>query len=60
MDDAHPITVSLVTLGDPATLTGGYLYHRRIARRAAAFPSWDDTARMLFAELRAVVDEARA
>jgi glycosyltransferase involved in cell wall biosynthesis len=29
------------------------------ARRAATFPTWDDTARMLFAELRAVVEEAR-
>jgi glycosyltransferase involved in cell wall biosynthesis len=27
--------VCLVTLGDPATLTGGYLYHRRLAERAA-------------------------
>jgi len=27
--------VLLVTLGDPETLTGGYLYHRRLARRAA-------------------------
>ncbi len=26
--------VSLVTLGDPGTLTGGYLYHRRIAALA--------------------------
>jgi glycosyltransferase involved in cell wall biosynthesis len=25
----------LVTLGDPATLTGGYLFHRRLAERAA-------------------------
>jgi glycosyltransferase involved in cell wall biosynthesis len=30
------------------------------ARRASAFPTWDDTARMLFAELRDVVREARA
>jgi glycosyltransferase involved in cell wall biosynthesis len=28
--------VALLTLGDPATTTGGYLYHRRIADRAAA------------------------
>ena len=28
--------ISLVTLGDPATLTGGYLYHRRMAEVAAA------------------------
>jgi glycosyltransferase involved in cell wall biosynthesis len=31
------LTVSLVTLGDPATLTGGYLYHQRIAALAPAF-----------------------
>lgn len=29
-------TVSLVTVGDPDTMTGGYLYHRRVADRAAA------------------------
>ena len=29
--------VSLVTLGDPATLTGGYLYHQRIAALAPKF-----------------------
>jgi glycosyltransferase involved in cell wall biosynthesis len=29
------IDVSLVTLGDPDTLTGGYLYHRKMAQRAA-------------------------
>ncbi|HEX2073284.1 MAG TPA: glycosyltransferase family 4 protein [Geodermatophilus sp.] len=29
--------VSLVTLGDPGTLTGGYLYHRRIAELAGRF-----------------------
>jgi glycosyltransferase involved in cell wall biosynthesis len=27
--------VSLITLGDPDKLTGGYLYHRRLAARAA-------------------------
>jgi glycosyltransferase involved in cell wall biosynthesis len=37
MDDAHRLTVSLVTLGDPATMTGGYLYHQRIAKLAPAF-----------------------
>jgi glycosyltransferase involved in cell wall biosynthesis len=30
------LTVSLLTLGDPETMTGGYLYHRRVADRAAA------------------------
>jgi glycosyltransferase involved in cell wall biosynthesis len=34
VDDAHVLMVSLVTLGDPATLTGGYLYHQRIAALA--------------------------
>jgi glycosyltransferase involved in cell wall biosynthesis len=29
-------TVALLTLGDPDTMTGGYLYHRRVADRAAA------------------------
>lgn len=29
-------TVSLVTVGDPDTMTGGYLYHRRVADRAPA------------------------
>ena len=29
--------VSLITLGDPGTLTGGYLYHRRIAALAPRF-----------------------
>ena len=28
--------ISLVTLGDPATLTGGYLYHLRMAKAAPA------------------------
>ncbi|MDQ4024612.1 MAG: hypothetical protein M3217_03840, partial [Actinomycetota bacterium] len=28
--------ISLVTLGDPGTQTGGYLYHRRLADAAAA------------------------
>jgi glycosyltransferase involved in cell wall biosynthesis len=37
MDDSHRLTVSLVTLGDPATMTGGYLYHQRIANLAPAF-----------------------
>jgi glycosyltransferase involved in cell wall biosynthesis len=37
MDDPHGLMVSLITLGDPATLTGGYLYHRRIAELAPRF-----------------------
>ncbi len=49
MNDPHVLTVSLVTLGDPRTMTGGYLYHRRIADMAptfdaqvgfASFPTW--------------------
>jgi glycosyltransferase involved in cell wall biosynthesis len=36
VDDPHLLTVSLVTLGDPAAMTGGYLYHRRVAERAGA------------------------
>ena len=31
MDDSQGLTVSLVTVGDPSTLTGGYLYHQRVA-----------------------------
>jgi glycosyltransferase involved in cell wall biosynthesis len=37
MDDAHSLTVSLVTLGDPGRVTGGYLYHRRMAALASRF-----------------------
>jgi glycosyltransferase involved in cell wall biosynthesis len=37
MDDPHGLMVSLITLGDPGTLTGGYLYHRRIAELAPRF-----------------------
>jgi glycosyltransferase involved in cell wall biosynthesis len=36
VDDAHPLTISLLTLGDPETVTGGYLYHLRVAALAAA------------------------
>jgi glycosyltransferase involved in cell wall biosynthesis len=36
MDDPHVLTVALLTLGDPETVTGGYLYHRRIAALAPA------------------------
>lgn len=36
--------ISLITLGDPQTLTGGYLYHLRLAERAD-----DHGARMTFA-----------
>jgi glycosyltransferase involved in cell wall biosynthesis len=37
VDDPHVLMVSLVTLGDPATLTGGYLYHQRMAALAPSF-----------------------
>ncbi len=46
---SHRLSVSLITLGDPDTLTGGYLYHRRLAELAprhaaqlvfASFPAW--------------------
>jgi len=49
VDDSHLLTVCLLTLGDPQTMTGGYLYHRRIAELAPAygarlefvsFPAW--------------------
>ena len=36
MDDPHPLTISLLTLGDPETVTGGYLYHLRVAALAGA------------------------
>lgn len=35
VNDAH-LSVSLVTLGDPDRVTGGYLYHRRMAALAPA------------------------
>jgi glycosyltransferase involved in cell wall biosynthesis len=31
----HVLTISLITLGDPTTMTGGYLYHQRMAALAA-------------------------
>jgi glycosyltransferase involved in cell wall biosynthesis len=34
VSDAHLLAV-LVTLGDPGQLTGGYLFHRRLAERAS-------------------------
>src|SRR5437763_867482 len=36
MDDSHTqvLKIALITLGDPNTLTGGYLYHRRLAALA--------------------------
>jgi glycosyltransferase involved in cell wall biosynthesis len=37
VDDAHPLRVSLLTLGNPRTPTGGYLYHARVAELAPEF-----------------------
>src|SRR4051812_42068136 len=37
------LVAALVTLGDPGTLTGGYLYHRRLAELAA-----EQDARLVF------------
>lgn len=48
-DLSDVLRVALLTLGDPGRLTGGYLFHQRMAQRAAAhgarirflsFPSW--------------------
>jgi glycosyltransferase involved in cell wall biosynthesis len=45
----HRLSISLVTVGDPDTLTGGYLFHRRLAELAprygaqmafASIPAW--------------------
>ena len=35
--DPAALRVALITLGDPGRLTGGYLYHRRMAALAPAF-----------------------
>jgi glycosyltransferase involved in cell wall biosynthesis len=40
------LTICLITLGDPATLTGGYRYHRRMAELAGP-----NDARIIFASL---------
>lgn len=40
------LTICLITLGDPATLSGGYRYHRRMAELAG----WND-AQITFASL---------
>lgn len=44
----HRLSVSLLTLGDPDTPTGGYLYHRRLAELAPRHG-----ARLMFASLPA-------
>ena len=43
------VRIALVTLGDPGRLTGGYLYHRRMADRAA-----QHDARITFVSLPAL------
>lgn len=40
------LTICLITLGDPATLSGGYRYHRRMAELAGR-----NRARIIFASL---------
>ena len=45
---SHRLSVSLVTLGDPNTLTGGYLFHRRLAELAPRY-----SAQMAFASVPA-------
>jgi glycosyltransferase involved in cell wall biosynthesis len=50
VDDTHVLTVTLVTLGDPRILTGGYLYHRRMAALAP-----DNDARVDFVSVPVVV-----
>lgn len=35
--DPRVLTIHLVTIGDPSRLTGGYLYHRRMAELAPEF-----------------------
>ncbi|MGZ4533787.1 MAG: hypothetical protein ACXVXP_15755, partial [Mycobacteriaceae bacterium] len=35
--DPAALRVALITLGDPGRLTGGYLYHRRMAALAPEF-----------------------
>jgi glycosyltransferase involved in cell wall biosynthesis len=50
VDDTHVVSVTLVTLGDPHSLTGGYLYHRRMAALAP-----DNEARVEFVSVPDVV-----
>ena len=49
MTNPTELTVSLLTLGDPETMTGGYLYHRRVADRAG-----DNDARLDFLSVPAL------
>lgn len=66
----HHLSVSLVTLGDPDTLTGGYLFHRRLAELAprygarmvfASFPAWPFPFPLLGApRIKRILSEQRA
>jgi glycosyltransferase involved in cell wall biosynthesis len=66
----HHLSVSLVTLGDPDTLTGGYLFHRRLAELAprhgarmvfASFPAWPFPFPLLCGpRVQRIVSEQRA
>src|SRR6266536_2205820 len=38
------LLVRLITLGDPERLSGGYLYHRRLAQRLRVVPPGRDAA----------------
>ena len=49
------LVVSLVTLGSPEQLTGGYLYHRRMAEAAP-----DHDARVKFVSARWTRNPLRA
>ena len=58
--------VSLLTLGCPEQLSGGYLYHCRLAELAGdhdaevdALPRWSHTAATLFAALKELTASAR-
>jgi glycosyltransferase involved in cell wall biosynthesis len=66
----HRLSVSLVTLGNPDTLTGGYLFHRRLAELAprhgarmvfASFPAWPFPFPVLCApRIRRILSEQQA
>jgi hypothetical protein len=51
--------VALITLGDPERLTGGYLYHRRVAELAPKFDASMEFVSAPNGVLRAVADARR-
>lgn len=62
-----PLRIAFVTLGDPGRLSGGYLYHRRMAEMAArnnasmafvSFPDWSFPLPVLLG--RRILQKARA